>query len=218
MRVEELRDLVRKNIIIAAMRSIYGDDLMHAVEIFVKYGIRMIEVTFDQADPNAINKTSECIAALKEKYGDSVYVGAGTVMEEAQVVVAKEAGAEYILAPDTNTEVMKKAAELGMPSIPGAMTPSEVATAWRNGAAVVKLFPAGDLGVGYCKSLCAPVNNALLLPMGGVDKTNAKDFLAIKNVIGLGMASALVDKKLIAAHDWDGLEAKTKDFMEALRG
>jgi len=218
MKTEELREQVRKNIVIAAMRSIYGDDLMHAVEIFVKHGIRMIEVTFDQADPDALRKTSKCIAALKEKFGSSILVGAGTVMEDEQVIAAREAGAEYILSPDTNTEIIRKAAELGLPSIPGAMTPSEVATAWHNGAAVVKLFPAGNLGVGYCKSICAPLDNVLLLPMGGVNKDNAKEFMAIDNVIGLGMANALVDKKLIAAHDWAGLEAKTKDFMETLKG
>lgn len=217
MNSNELRSNIKNNKIIVAMRKIYGEHLVKAMELMVKHDIRMVELTFDQLDDDCMEKTSENIKHLKEVFKDQITIGAGTVMNVDQVQIAKEAGAEYLLAPNTNIDVMNKAHELSLPIIPGAMTPSEIAYAWEHGAALVKLFPAGSKGVEYCKSLASPLNNIPILPMGGVNYKNASDYLQIGNVIGVGVSSALVNKNLVEENEWNLIESNIISFEEVLK-
>ena len=217
MNSNELRLYIKKNKIIVAMRKIYGDSLIKATELLVKHGISMVELTFDQRDEDCMEKTYENIKKLRKVFKDQIIIGAGTVMNVEQVQIAKEAGAEYLLSPNTNIDVMNKARELFLPIIPGAMTPSEIAHAWEHGAALVKLFPAGSRGVEYCKSLASPLNNIPILPMGGVNNKNASDYLKIDNVIGVGVSNALVNTKLIEETEWDVIESNIKCFEEILK-
>ncbi len=217
MNSNELRSNIKNNKIIVAMRKIYGEHLVKATELMVKHDIRMVELTFDQLDDDCMEKTFENIKHLKEVFKDQITIGAGTVMNVDQVQIAKEAGAEYLLAPNTNIDVMNKAHELSLPIIPGAMTPSEIAYAWEHGAALVKLFPAGSRGVEYCKSLASPLNNIPILPMGGVNYKNASDYLKIDNVIGVGVSNALVNKNLVEKNEWNLIESNIISFEEVLK-
>ena len=145
-----------------------------------------------------------------------VLVGAGTVLSAAQVDQAVDAGALYIVSPDANPEVIRRTRERGAVSVPGAFTPTEIAAAHAAGADYVKLFPAGVLGTDYVKAIRAPLAHIPLLAVGGIEPANIPSFLKA-GVVGFGIGSNLVDKKLIQAGRFDQLEALTRSFVQAVR-
>ena len=123
-------DFIEKYKIICICRKIYGEELLALARALRSGGIRMMEVTFDQADPECIKKTAEAIAMLHAEFGEEMKIGAGTVLSAAQVDAAKDAGAEYIISPNTCLPVIHRTKELGLVSIPGAMTPTEIIAAY----------------------------------------------------------------------------------------
>jgi len=157
-------------------------------------GVRVVEITLDSDDAlGAIERA--------RRRGD-VTVLAGTVREPAQVDAAVSAGAEGIVAPSLSLAVLERAAALGAPSIPGALTPTEVETAWRAGAALVKLFPARLGGPRYVQDVLAPLTDVPLVATGGVDATNARAFLdagAVAVGVGSGLGSDDALRRLLDA-------------------
>ncbi len=210
----DLLEAVKKHRIITAVRGIPEDRMTETARALYNGGIRMLEITFNQSDPDHCSKTAAVIRAVKNQLGDQMMIGAGTVMSTADVKAAYEAGAEYLLSPNLDLAVLRCANELGLPMIPGAMTPSEVAAAYNSGAALVKLFPCDILGLGYIKALRAPVSHIPLLAMGGVNVNNLKDYLSL--VEGVGVGSAIVNKELILKGDYEGLSALSKQFTSQL--
>ena len=206
-------DFIEENKIICICRKIYGDDLIKLATALSKGGVRMIEVTFDQADNQCIEKTSEAISLLCDKFGDSMKIGAGTVLNSSQVEAAKNAGAEYIISPNTNESVIKKTKALDMVSIPGAMTPTEIIAAHEMGADFVKLFPTVYLGLRYIKDIKGPISHVKLLGTGGLDEENLADYLKA-GMVGAGISSRLVDKKVREAGNYDELTRRASVFME----
>lgn len=196
--------------IIAICRKLYGDDLLRLADALQKGGVRLMEVTFDQADPQCVKHTAAAISALCEAFPDMRF-GAGTVLNAEQVIAAKEAGGGFIISPNTDAAVIRKTKELGLVSIPGAMTPSEVLSAHDAGADFVKLFPAGYLGISYLKDLMAPISHVRLLATGGISVDNFADFLRA-GCCGAGIASTLCDKAKIKAGDWAGLTETARQF------
>ena len=152
--------------------------------------------------------------SIREALGDKMVIGAGTVMSVEEVRAAKEAGASFALAPNVDETVIKETVACGLESIPGAMTPSEIADAYRCGASVVKLFPAGNLGLSYCKAVMAPINNVPMIAVGGVDDKNLPDFLKA-GFIGLGIGSSLTNKKMIEEGRYDELKALAEVYVKA---
>ena len=211
-----LTNLILEKKIIAICRGIYGESLMLLAEALLKGGIVLMEVTFDQSDPDHLKKTSEAIAALKSTF-PAMKSGAGTVLNLAQLGAAKDAGAEFIITPNTDTTIITKTKELGLVSIPGAMTPSEIVDAYHAGADFVKLFPAAQLGIEYIKAILAPLNNAQLLATGGINETNLPDFLRA-GCVGAGIGGNLCDKKLIAAKAFDKLEEVARTYNSLVGG
>ena len=132
-------------------------------------------------------------------------------MTVEQVRAAVEAGAKYIISPNTDREVIEETKKLGAISIPGAFTPSEVVQAYKMGADYVKLFPAGLLGIPYIKAIKAPISHIPLIAVGGIDADNLHDFLAT-GINGVGVGSSLVDLKLINDENWDALAELAKKF------
>ena len=135
-------------------------------------------------------------------------------MSVEEVHAAKEAGASFTLAPNVDESVIRETVACGLESIPGAMTPSEIADAYRYGASVVKLFPAGNLGLSYCKAVMAPINHIPMIAVGGVDDKNLPDFLKA-GFIGLGIGSSLTNKKMIEEGRYDELKALAETYVKA---
>jgi len=215
--MSELLHLLRQHRIIVALRGLQADGLPAAARALRDAGIRMLEVTFDQTDPQGTEKTAEAIAALRRELGNTVLVGAGTVLTARQAGAAVSAGAAYLLSPNVDPEVLTAAQALGVEVIPGAFTPTEAVAAYHAGAAAVKLFPAGSLGLSYIKALAGPLGHIPLLPMGGVNLDNIGDFLAQPNVAGVGIGSAIAKPALVRAGDFDAVRELARSYVERAR-
>lgn len=209
-------DFISQNKVITICRRVYGEDLLKLADALYAGGIKMIEVTFDQADPDCIEKTSECIRTLCDRFGDKMMFGAGTVLTAEQVEAAAKAGARYIISPNVDADVIAKTKELGLVSMPGAMTPSEILTAHKLGADIVKLFPAGYLGFGYIKDILGPISHVKLCATGGVTEENWGKYLEF-GFAGAGISGRLCDKKCIAAGDFEEITRRAKVFMDITR-
>jgi 2-dehydro-3-deoxyphosphogluconate aldolase / (4S)-4-hydroxy-2-oxoglutarate aldolase len=210
--MNNLVDLILEKKIITIVRGTYGEDLKHLAQALYKGGIRFMEVTFDQKDPNCLQKTGDSIRMLNSLFEGEFYAGAGTVLTEQQVRVAHEAGAKYIISPNTNAKVITLTKELGMISIPGAMTPTEILQAHDLGADLVKLFPAATLGLRYVKDILAPISHVNIIATAGITEENFAEFLKL-GLKGAGISGRLTDKKLIASGDWEEFTRRAQAFV-----
>nr|WP_072514061.1 bifunctional 4-hydroxy-2-oxoglutarate aldolase/2-dehydro-3-deoxy-phosphogluconate aldolase [Ndongobacter massiliensis] len=212
MNKENVLNNIKVNKVLTICRGVYGDALYDLAKALYLGGIRMMEVTFDQGDPEAVTKTSTAIKQIREQY-DDMMVGSGTCLTIEQVHATKEAGGLFVLSPNVDKEIIMETKRLGMVSIPGAMTPTEVLQAHTYGADLVKIFPAAWLGLSYLKDLKGPINNVDFLATAGVNEENFADFLSA-GYVGAGISSRLVDKKLIAAKDFAELTRRAKVFTK----
>ena len=201
--------------IVSICRKIYGEDLALLSDALYAGGVRLMEVTYDQSDPDCISKTSQAISLLQARHPD-MFIGAGTVLTREQVKATFDAGGKYVVSPDSNLEIIRYTKELGMCSMPGAMTPTEVLSAYNAGADVVKLFPAASLGVTYVKDIRSPISHVPLMATGGINLENYADFLNA-GCCSAGIGSFLSDSKLIKAGDWDTLRDRAKAFLDIFR-
>ena len=149
---------------------------------------------------------------VREAFADRLHVGAGTVMTEAQRKLAAAAGAEYIISPNVNVEIIRATKAAGLLSIPGAFTPSEIVTAYEAGADFVKLFPADCVDLHYIKAIRAPINHIPLLAVGGVTPENLGAYLKA-GMAGAGIGSALVKKEDVAADNFDAIAARAARYV-----
>lgn len=207
---------IEENKIIAILRGIPLDKIIQTAEALYNGGIRLMEITYSANGSIPHEETSESIRKLSEHFGDRLWVGAGTVITPQLVEMAAAAGAKYIISPDTNISVIKRTNELGLVSMPGALTPSEILTAHYAGADFVKLFPVGNLGTGYIKAVCAPISNVKLLGVGGVNEDNVADFIRA-GVVGVGVGGNLANKSWVAAGEFDKLTDTARKIVENMK-
>ncbi|MFA5546888.1 MAG: bifunctional 4-hydroxy-2-oxoglutarate aldolase/2-dehydro-3-deoxy-phosphogluconate aldolase, partial [Sphaerochaetaceae bacterium] len=190
--------------------------MLGAASALYQGGIRILEITFDQGSSRCIEDTVETITSLKTLFGNDMLIGAGTVITTEQVKAASGAGADFILAPNTDREVIELAKSMNLVAIPGAFTPSEIMTAWNAGADIVKLFPAANLGIPYIKAIRGPINHVPLMAVGGVDETNIKAFLD-NGYMSCGIGSNIVRNDLIRAGRFKELAELAETFVKAIR-
>ncbi|MBR5451728.1 MAG: bifunctional 4-hydroxy-2-oxoglutarate aldolase/2-dehydro-3-deoxy-phosphogluconate aldolase [Clostridia bacterium] len=203
---------IEKNKIIAIIRGVAKEQLIPLADALYKGGIRLIEVTYSANGKISDTETAERISILAKKFEGKMLVGAGTVLTKKQVALTKKAGGKFIISPDTNKIVIKKTKRLGLVSMPGALTPSEIEAAHRAGADFVKLFPVSSLGPEYVKAVSAPLSHIKLLAVGGVDLDNISSFLKA-GVCGFGLGSNIVDKKLLEANDFEEITELAKKYV-----
>lgn len=208
----DIVNYIEKNKIICICRKIYGEELRKLARAMYDGGIRLMEVTFDQADPDCCQKTGQAIRMVDEEFGGRMQFGAGTVLTREQVDAAKDAGAKYIISPNTDEEIIRYTKQLGLVSIPGAMTPSEILAAHDAGADFVKLFPTVYLGLPYLKDIKGPINHVKLLGTGGLTEENLKDYLDM-GMTGAGISGRLVDPELRKKNDYAALSRRAAAFM-----
>ena len=214
---KDIIKFIEENKIIAICRGIYGEKLLQLVDALYAGGVKLVEVTFDQNDEKCIEKTSEVISAIVSKFNDKVKVGAGTVVKPSQVFAAKNAGAEYILSPNADTEIVRIANELDLVTIPGAMTPTEILSAHNAGADFVKLFPAATLGFKYIKDILGPINNVKFIATAGVTPENLRDFLNL-GFVGAGISNYLTNKNMINEGNFETLTNHARELVEIVNG
>lgn len=181
------------------------------VDAMMAGGVTVVEVTMTV--PNALKLLRE----LKQRHGDALLLGSGTVTDAAQAEATIDAGAEFVVSPSLHPDVIAKTRELGAVSIPGALTPTEVVTAWRAGADYVKVFPCSAMGgASYLKSLLAPFPDLKLIPTGGVTLQTAADFLRA-GARALGVGTDLVNAAAIAEGKPEIVTNTARAYLEAIR-
>ena len=176
--------------IVAIIRATSGEQLVNVARALHEGGIDVIEVTFTV--PNVL----EILAAVRKDLGNKILLGAGTVLDPETCRAALLAGAEFIVSPSLNLEVIKLCKRYGKLVMPGAFTPTEIVTAWEAGADIVKLFPADCVGPNYLKALRGPLPQVRILPTGGVDLKTLPDFFKA-GACAVGLGGQLVEKAAI---------------------
>ncbi len=203
--------------IIVIVRGVDSAKLIPLAEAMYEGGIRLLEITYSANGSVSDEETAKNIQRLVEHFAGRMYIGAGTVLTEKQVELTKNAGGSFIISPDTCPEVIKKTRELGMVSMPGALTPSEIQIAHRSGADFVKLFPITNLGVDYVKAVKAPLSHVKFLAVGGVDETNVAEYLKA-GISGIGISSNITKKVLIDEERYAEISELAKLYVSAVNG
>ena len=209
------KEWLMKNKLVAISRKVAKEDIKNTAKALYEGGIRSLEITFDQSNPNCIEETVRSIEIVREVMGERMMIGAGTVLNVEQAIAAAKAGASFVLSPDTNVKVIDKVKDLGLISVPGAMTPSEIMVAWNHGADIVKLFPAGILTLAYYKAIKGPISHVPLMAVGGVGLENMKSFLDA-GFCSCGIGSNIVRNDLIASKRFNDLTNLAKEYVSQI--
>lgn len=196
--------------IIAIARHITPDQVLPLAQALYDGGIRVIEVTCNTSG------FLPCIEMLSAEFSDKMYVGAGTVLNPIMAQLVINAGANFVLAPDFNPEVVKIVHEHQRLMIPAVVTPSEMLQACRMGIDLLKLFPANALGVNYLKEIRGPLDNLNLIAVGGITLANTADF-AKAGAFAVGVGSELINKQMIVDGNWQGLTELADNFVTTFR-
>ena len=194
----------------AVMRDIPEDDIVDVAEAIHEGGVTALELTADA------KRCSEMIAKVDRALeGTDAVIGAGTVMDAAAARNVIEAGAEFVLAPNFNEEVIEVCNRESVVAIPGVMTPTEADAAMAAGADILKMFPAKTVGPSHIGALQGPLGDVPIMPTGGVSTDNVADYFDA-GAVAVGAGSALVDYDAIASDDWDGVRESAAAFVEAV--
>jgi 2-dehydro-3-deoxyphosphogluconate aldolase / (4S)-4-hydroxy-2-oxoglutarate aldolase len=172
-------------------------------------GIKSIEITANSDRP------WQLIAKLKQALPDC-RIGTGTVIDRADLDRAISAAVDFIFTPHTDRMLIERAVAASIPMIPGALTPTEIITAWQAGATAVKVFPIQSVGgSAYLKALQGPIDNIPLIPTGGVDFHNAAELLQA-GAIAIGMSGCLFPTSAIQNRDWQSIADRTKTLLQSI--
>ncbi|RCH56030.1 2-dehydro-3-deoxyphosphogluconate aldolase [Mucilaginibacter hurinus] len=195
--------------IVAIIRGADPNEVSRIAEALYAGGIRILEITLNSASPLAV------IKKVSERMGDRMVIGAGTVLEVQEACDAVAAGAKFVLSPVVDQEVIRAAKDLGVVSIPGAYTATEVYRAYKCGADIVKVFPATSPA--YIKDLTGPLPQIPLLPTGGISLQNIAEYKKA-GAVGFGMGTALVNTKLSVTEQYlADITANAKMLVEAIK-
>ena len=199
---------ILKNKIVAIIRGADPDDILKIANALQQGGINILEITLNS--PNALNIIKE----LNSKMKDRMLIGAGTVLNADAAKSSIEVGAKFIISPNVNIETIEITKQHGAVSIPGAYTPTEIVTAYENGGDIIKIFPASNAD--YIKALRGPLSHIPMMPTGGIDSENIKEFQKT-GAVAFGIGTALVDTKHKITSEY--LELVTKNahrFVQAI--
>jgi 2-dehydro-3-deoxyphosphogluconate aldolase/(4S)-4-hydroxy-2-oxoglutarate aldolase len=197
--------------IVAVIRADSPDLLVEVAEALLAGGVEVMEVTF------TVPRAARVIEKLADKLGDRILLGAGTVLDGETARIAFLAGAEFIVSPAVNVDVIQMCRRYSKLAMPGAFTPTEVVAAWQAGADIVKIFPSDLVGPKYLKLLHSPLPHIRLMPTGGVNLNTAAEFLAA-GACALGVGSSLVDQQALAARDMKTIEELARKFVAVVSG
>ena len=210
----EKRDVFNRMIsegLIPVVRVASAREAMDVADAIKEGGVSFIEITM------SVQGAIDVIKELVQKYKDEIIMGAGTVLDPETGRVAILAGAQFIVSPTLNLDLIELAHRYSAVVIPGAMTPTEILTAWNAGADMVKVFPAAQLGgPEYIKALRGPLPQILLVPTGGVNLQNAGAFIKA-GAIALGVGGELVDKKAMKEKKFHVITENTHAFLKTIR-
>ena len=196
--------------LVAVVRSPDSHLLVEVCRALADGGVDVVEITMTV--PDAL----DVVRAVRRELGDRVLLGAGTILDAETARAALLAGAEYLVAPTVNLDVIRLCQRYDKLVMPGAFTPTEILGAWEAGADIVKVFPAEVLGPAFFKAMRGPLPQIRLMPTGGVDLTTAADFLRA-GASCLGVGSQLVEPKAVAVREFDRVRALARQYVQIVR-
>jgi 2-dehydro-3-deoxyphosphogluconate aldolase/(4S)-4-hydroxy-2-oxoglutarate aldolase len=203
-------DRVHRGGIVAVIRAASGELLCDVAEALLAGGVEVMEVTF------TVPRAHQVLERVAERLGNRILLGAGTVLDAETARVALLSGAEFIVSPTLNLDVIRLCRRYDKLVMPGAFSPTEVLTAWEAGADIVKVFPSDITGPAYLKALAGPLPQIRLMPTGGVTLETAAAFLR-SGAYALGVGSSLVDPKAVAAGQLEPIEKLARQFVDIVR-
>ncbi|MBR5561077.1 MAG: 2-dehydro-3-deoxyphosphogluconate aldolase [Clostridia bacterium] len=213
---EQILARIQEEKLVAILRGVPMNRIEGVVGALVRGGVKVLEFTFDHAEPDCVKANAEKIRWTVEHFGDQVLVGCGTTLTVEEVEAAHNAGACLMISPNVDEAVIRRAKELGMVAMPGALTPTEIVAAYNMGADIVKLFPAGELGLGYIKAVRGPLKHIPMSAVGGVKPENVGEYLDA-GVCGFGVGGPLVLAKAVKSGDDAAIEERAKAFVDAIK-
>lgn len=199
---------LKENKIVAIIRSANRNNILHIVDTLQKGGVKAVEITAETP------KVNQLIEMVVEEFGSEVLPGAGTVLDPETARSTILAGAKFIVSPTLNIDVIRLCNRYGIVSVPGAFTPTEMLAACENGADLVKVFPAGTLGLNYIKNVLGPLPHLPIMATGGITLENVDDYLAI-GCQAVGVGSDLVNaNRLRDKQDYQNLVEKARKYVD----
>ncbi|RKN85421.1 bifunctional 4-hydroxy-2-oxoglutarate aldolase/2-dehydro-3-deoxy-phosphogluconate aldolase [Paenibacillus ginsengarvi] len=202
---------IQRTRIIAILRGVKEADIEPLAEALLAGGITVLEITLNT--PGA----PDMIRRLQATHGDRLFIGAGTVLDMDDLQLALDAGASFIVTPNTDEDVIRRCRDQGVPIYPGAMTPSEIVRAWKAGATAVKLFPSASLGLEYIKELQGPLKHIPMVAVGGVNTDNIADFIRT-GCHAVGIGSYVINLKEICEGNFDWVKERASQLTSRTIG
>lgn len=196
--------------IVGIIRAPDGAQLVDVAKALAAGGVDVLEVTF------TVPKAHKVLEQVADALGDKVLLGAGTVLDTETCRTAILSGAEFIVSPGTNVDVIAMCKRYSKLVMPGALTPTEVITAWQAGADFIKVFPCDVLGPQHLRALRGPLPQVRMIPTGGVTLETAAEFLQA-GASALGIGSALVEGKAVANRDFGRIESLARQYVEIVK-
>lgn len=209
----QLRQILESGIV-AVVRSPDSQQLVEVVRALADGGVTVAEITMTV--PNAL----DVLRQVRQALGERVLLGAGTILDTETARAALLAGAEYLVAPTLNLDVIRLAQRYSKLVMPGALTPTEILTAWEAGADIVKVFPAEVVGPAFFKAMRGPLPQIRLMPTGGVDLNTAAEFLRA-GACCLGLGSQLVEPRAVAEGNFERIRDLARQYVaivQSVRG
>jgi 2-dehydro-3-deoxyphosphogluconate aldolase / (4S)-4-hydroxy-2-oxoglutarate aldolase len=208
MKSSEIVKRIKEIAVVPIVRTPDLKSALAAVEAVLEGGINCVEITMTVAS------ALKAIESVADRYGDSVLLGAGTVLDPETARACMLAGAQFFVTPSLNVKVIELARRYSRPIFPGGLTPTEILMAWEAGADGVKVFPCNALGgAKYIKSLKGPFPHIDLVPTGGVNLETIGEFLAAGSS-AVGVGSELIDAQSVASGDYRGVTERARKFLE----
>lgn len=201
---------------VGILRHIRPEYALQAARAMYRGGVRIFEITFDPSRPNSREETGGVIGMLRDHFGPEVSVGAGTVLSVDFARAAWEAGAEFIVAPNTDGQVIAFTKEKGMLSIPGAYTPTEIMQAWNLGADMVKIFPILPDGEAYLKNVISPLSHIPFMVTGGINPQTVEKYLAL-GATAVAAGATIVTRELVEAGEYDTIRDNARRHTEHIK-
>ncbi|WP_096199023.1 bifunctional 4-hydroxy-2-oxoglutarate aldolase/2-dehydro-3-deoxy-phosphogluconate aldolase [Bacillus sp. FJAT-45350] len=201
---------IKDNGVVAIIRGANPKSILSIAGALKDGGVKTLEITVETP------RVLPLIEEVASKFGDELIVGAGTVLDPETARAAIMAGAQFIFSPTVNVETIRTTKRYGVISIPGALTPTEILTAYENGADVIKVFPANIFGPNYLKDIHGPLPQVPLMPTGGIDLHNLTDYIKA-GAVAVGLGGSLVKKQDVTEQSLEELRQKASQFVEAVK-
>ncbi|MDF2837324.1 MAG: 2-dehydro-3-deoxyphosphogluconate aldolase/4-hydroxy-2-oxoglutarate aldolase [Paenibacillus sp.] len=210
MNMDVMLEKLLEHKIVAILRGIEDRDADGAAQALIDGGIKLMEVTMNTEGATSI------IERWRDRFGADAWIGAGTVLDVDYARRAIDAGAQFLISPNLDEEVIAYGNERGVAVWPGVMTPTEIVKALKAGAGAVKLFPMGTLGIGYLKEIRGPLDKVPIMATGGVDLSNIKEYFAAgANAVGMG--GKLISLDWVKEGRLNLVTERARQFTEAVK-